>query len=513
MLSPCASHRQERGVFMISCAHCGIPFMPKRDTQRYCGASCRNAAGLAKLADMKAAGCDPAHGGKAAEARRQSLARRRANGELLGRQLHNARLAAQSVTAEATPIPAQSPAPIAEQRPVPAQAQPVLTPEERMNADSAAYGASGSRWEHIAEKLLTKEKHTLVLAGYGAGIRVERDALIVKDGCTYDPQAPKTHTLYRGLHDIRHITVMAASGNLSLQAIQWATQEHITISMLDRDGALLQSLTPESSANAALRRCQYQASMTGLDIIIAQHLLRYKIAGQRYTLECHPELPDEARAQGITSLADALTWLDIETPPAWLNTLEQLMVYEAKCARAYFGAWSGLRLRWRGADVKKVPAHWLHFQSRISPLTGASARHAADPVNAILNYAYACLESQCRLALNTIGFDISCGILHADKDGRDSLVYDVMEVARSAVDALVLDFLKGAKFRIGDITPVSDGSCRLHPQLARTIVASCRVGQSRIDEDVRWLAKMLLEEREQPAKLRPVRRNKRWRYA
>jgi CRISPR-associated protein Cas1 len=50
-----------------------------------------------------------------------------------------------------------------------------------------------------------------------------------------------------------------------------------------------------------------------------------------------------------------------------------------------------------------------------------------DPANAILNYAYAIPEGQMRQALSGAGFDLACGFLHADRCGRDALVYDLME--------------------------------------------------------------------------------------
>jgi hypothetical protein len=115
-----------------------------------------------------------------------------------------------------------------------------------------------------------------------------------------------------------------------------------------------------------------------------------------------------------------------------------------------------------------------------------------DPLNAALNYAYALLEGQCRQALTRLGFDVACGFLHADKPGRDSLVYDLMECERGTVDGLVLDFLTCTTLHWGDMTPVSDGSCRLHPQLARAVVAACRVEQARLDAPARWLRDVLL---------------------
>jgi hypothetical protein len=82
---------------------------------------------------------------------------------------------------------------------------------------------------------------------------------------------------------------------------------------------------------------------------------------------------------------------------------------------------------------------------------------------------------------------VACGFLHLDKPGRDSLVYDLMECERGTVDGLVLDFLARTTLHYGDVTRVADGSCRLHPQLARAVVASCRVGQDGLDLHARWL--------------------------
>jgi hypothetical protein len=56
-----------------------------------------------------------------------------------------------------------------------------------------------------------------------------------------------------------------------------------------------------------------------------------------------------------------------------------------------------------------------------------------------------------------------------------------MEYQRGTVDALVLDFVAGIKLTAGDLVRVSDGSCRLHPQLARVVAATCRVPQGCIE--------------------------------
>jgi hypothetical protein len=90
------------------------------------------------------------------------------------------------------------------------------------------------------------------------------------------------------------------------------------------------------------------------------------------------------------------------------------------------------------------------------------------------------------------GFDLGVGFLHADKPGRDSLVFDLMECARGAVDALVLDFLDRTTLRAGSFSRLGSGEVRLHPQLARAVVAVRRVSQDRVDEHAQWLRDVVL---------------------
>jgi CRISPR/Cas system-associated endonuclease Cas1 len=68
-------------------------------------------------------------------------------------------------------------------------------------------------------------------------------------------------------------------------------------------------------------------------------------------------------------------------------------------------------------------------------LTG-SARLATNPPNAILNYCYALLESEARLAAAAMGLDPGIGMLHVDSPVRDSLACDIMEAVRPSVDLL-----------------------------------------------------------------------------
>ena len=357
--------------------------------------------------------------------------------------------------------------------------------------DAHAYAVAGKRYDKLAAQLL-RAGQTIVLTGYGCGIRVEHDALVVTEGRTYHPQQPIVHTLHRGLHRVQRIVCLNPKGSLSFPALEWCRDQKITVIILGYDGGLLSTLTPNETADAALRRRQYLAQNDGTDIRIAREILLAKFKAQRGTILDHDTVFLGAK-QAYEMLTAAIAWFTLPNPPPWLSTLSELRLYEAKAALAYFAVWKDVPVRWHRKDMYRVPPHWRTCGPRNSPISsGKTARWAIDPVNACLNYAYGVLEGQCRQALSGQGFDATCGFLHADKSGRDSLVYDLMEMERGTVDGLVLGFLQTHVLHYGDLTKVSDGSCRLHPEMARAVVAACKLPQERIDKHAKWLRELLV---------------------
>jgi CRISPR-associated endonuclease Cas1 len=222
-----------------------------------------------------------------------------------------------------------------------------------------------------------------------------------------------------------------------------------------------------------------------------RELLRGKVERQYATLVAHPELPGHNAA--LAQFTTWREWLNLEDPPAWQFDIDHMRRVEARLALAYFSSWAGWPLRWARTDLRRVPPHWLVARTRTSLLApNGNARHAVDPVSACLNYGYGCMASQCRQALLAEGFDLGCGFLHADKGGRDSLTYDLLELERGAVDDLVLTFLGKTMLHYGDFARSPDGSLMLHPQLTRLLLAECRVPQARVGERARWLKRFLL---------------------
>jgi hypothetical protein len=111
-------------------------------------------------------------------------------------------------------------------------------------------------------------------------------------------------------------------------------------------------------------------------------------------------------------------------------------------------------------DTKGVPAHWLRFGSRHSPITGGP-RLAINPPNAVLNYVFALAESECRLALCSCGLDPGIGFVHLDTANRDSLALDLLETIRPSIEAWLLHWITRESLRRSDFFETGSGNCRL----------------------------------------------------
>jgi CRISP-associated protein Cas1 len=74
-----------------------------------------------------------------------------------------------------------------------------------------------------------------------------------------------------------------------------------------------------------------------------------------------------------------------------------------------------------GTSRRPIPDNWHSIGQRSSPYHLAGNRNAAHPVNAILNYAYAALESEIRIQAISEGYDPMIGVMHeAAMDRRNS---------------------------------------------------------------------------------------------
>jgi CRISPR-associated endonuclease Cas1 len=292
-----------------------------------------------------------------------------------------------------------------------------------------------------------------VASGYGLKIQVRRGHLMVEDGIGRDR---RTRTYSRATHGISRLVVLGSDGFITLDAIRWLHRLGIAFIHLDRDSNILATSSPHGG-DARLRRLQATAlgSETGLEI--ARMLLQAKLDGQARVLD---ELP--AQAEIRESFAAAYSRLGST------GSVEELVWAERDAALAYWTAWANTPTTFTGRDARQVPDHWHTFGQRGSLLT-SSPRLAINPANAILNYLYAILEAETRLACFTLGLDPGLGIVHADYRDRDSLALDLMEAGRPAVDAHVLELLRTRSFMRRDFAETARGVCRINPPLSHEL--------------------------------------------
>jgi CRISPR/Cas system-associated endonuclease Cas1 len=77
-------------------------------------------------------------------------------------------------------------------------------------------------------------------------------------------------------------------------------------------------------------------------------------------------------------------------------------------------------------------------------------------------------------------------VLHADKAGRDSLVYDLIEIFWAGVDRRVFcKLLKESSFKRGDFLLTRMGFCQLPPEFARYVAKTVSLNHDRVKEAAR----------------------------
>jgi CRISPR-associated endonuclease Cas1 len=285
-----------------------------------------------------------------------------------------------------------------------------------------------------------------VVDGYGAQVRISRRQLVVSDGIG---RFRRERVFPKALADIERLVILGHEGVVTFEALRWLNDAGIAFLQIDRDGQVIASSAKSGLNDPRLRRALARAPESASGLGIARYVLSEKIAGQQAVLR---------RREFSESAADALT-------PALemarnAETMRDLLTAESSAAADYWGAWEGAELRFARNDEKRIPAHWRRFRQRRSPLTG-SQRIAVNPANAILNYLYALLEAETRLACLTCGLDPGLGIFHADQKARDSLALDLMEAGRPQVDAYLLDLAARRIFAAGDFVETRKGSCRI----------------------------------------------------
>ena len=314
----------------------------------------------------------------------------------------------------------------------------------------------------------------LVLSGFGIKVRVQSRHLELEDGVGLERRKIR---LARVGHGLKRLCCIGSDGFVSLAALRWLADQDVAFTMLERSGKVLVVTGPVRSSDAKLRRAQALAHSSGAALRISRELIRQKLVGQEQVARL--KLLDSRTADEIARFKD-------ELPRA--ESINSIRLIESQAARAYWSAWSTLSINFPTNQLSRLPAHWLSFGMRVSPLTG-SPRLACNPPNGILNFLYALLECEARSSAACLGLDPGLGVLHVDTTARDSLACDIMEPIRGHVDSYLLDLITREYLSRSWFLEERDGNCRLSAEFVSRLAQTAPMLSRAVAPVAEWVAR------------------------
>jgi CRISPR-associated endonuclease Cas1 len=326
------------------------------------------------------------------------------------------------------------------------------------------------------DSTITPRHGVVTLYGYGVQARVDRGHLLLEDGIG----TARRHARFgRIRHGLKRLVVIGSDGIVSLAALRWLADQNASFVMLERDGTVLTTTGPVRPSDARLRRAQSLAIQSGAALRIASKLIEKKLLGQ-----------EQVARYKLLNVKTADTISSYRAQLAQAGTPERIRIIESRAAGVYWAIWRNLPINFPRKDEPRVPEHWRTFGTRASPLTG-SPRLAVNPPNAILNYLYAILESESRLAAAALGLDPGIGVLHVDTPARDSLACDLMEAVRPQIDGFLVDWVTRETLKREWFFEQRDGNCRLMSSLAIQLSETARTWGRAVAPIAEWVAQSL----------------------
>jgi len=282
----------------------------------------------------------------------------------------------------------------------------------------------------------------LLLTGFGISIDVNRAHLTIKQ-----KESVKKFEPHRIPYD--SIIIDGHYGLISFEAMRWLSKHDVSIALLNWNGNLLSTTVSQETLNAQLKVKQYEKYLNPESrLYIASQIVKQKV---RSSLSLLKSLSDFYNIDFST--------INKEIERVDYDNINSLMMYEGRIASAY---WSEL------TKIFNSLARDFHFEGRKN-LSYSWNMNASDPINALLNYGYAILESMVRKDINTIGLDVSIGYLHEIAPSKHPLVYDLQELFRYVVDYSVIELLE-TKLKKSDFITTENYHIRLKPNTAKLLI-------------------------------------------
>lgn len=241
---------------------------------------------------------------------------------------------------------------------------------------------------------------------------------------------------------IREVSQLVLMGRISVTtpALHELMAREIPITWHSYGGWFLGHSQGTGHKNIELRRAQFRAADDPqIRLRLSRGLVRSKIQNCR-TLMRRNWRSDDDNKDRLTDLRR------LAEKARRCRDLNSLLGTEGAAGAAYFG---GLPMLIKPG--KQEPDQMsFDFRRR-------NRRPPADPVNALLSYAYALLSRQWAVTLSAVGFDPYLGFFHEPRYGRPALALDMMEPFRPLIaDSTVLTAINNGEVRPADFIRAGD---------------------------------------------------------
>ena len=207
-----------------------------------------------------------------------------------------------------------------------------------------------------------RQAHPLILTGNGISMRVDRGALVIRDGLTHYPQDIKEHRFFSGgLENPQRIVMVDGNGQITLDAIDWLAEQSIALIRLKWNGALASIITSGGqAADPDKVRWQHETRYNpAARAQFAVGLLKRKARSTLDTLEGwvpNSRFWDKSRENILAGLSR------LENDPP--DNLSDVLGIEGAIATAYFRAWQGVEIRWKATSRHPLPDDWREYRNR-----------------------------------------------------------------------------------------------------------------------------------------------------
>ena len=204
---------------------------------------------------------------------------------------------------------------------------------------------------------------------------------------------------------------------------------------------------PSEGPNGLARVKQHVMSERG-NLLVAAEMIACKIANQRTMLRRNG---DATETVGILQ--------KLQKDALEVSSVQELFGIEGEAAGLYF---QSFRSMLQDNALDGLGWEW----------NGRHGRGANDPINILLNYAYALLVSECIRALLSCGLDPHAGFIHSSNRNKPALALDLMEEFRAPIaDSVVLSLINRHQLRKRMFSNVGE-SLRLTPDGRKAVIAA-----------------------------------------